>query len=79
MDEEQGIGADEFAAKAIDGNGVIGNYVVVAELINEDGTTLVFATSDKLTPWTADGMLNYVSKMLDASMFDYVEDPEEEV
>lgn len=77
MNEEQRHGAEEFAANAINHEGILGNYIVIAEMIHEDGVTLNFAVSDNLPPWTAAGMLQSVASMIDIASMDYGGEPEE--
>ena len=61
---------DEFAAEAIESaGGVIGNYVVIAEVVYEEGATLSFAMSEHLPPWTAKGMLMSTLEMLNFSSY----------
>lgn len=74
MTDEHRSGAEEFAAKAIAGDGVLGNYLVIAEMVKEDGVSLNFAVADGMPPWTIIGMLQSVMSMVDVASFDYLED-----
>ena len=41
------------------------SWIVIAETVGEDGqVSLVFQTSDNMTRWLADGMLNYTLEQL---------------
>lgn len=81
-DERRKPSVDDFAAQAIDSTGgVIGNFIVVAEVVYEEGTTLTFATSEHLPPWTAKGMLGATLEMLSLPYggdMELEEDPEDE-
>ncbi len=77
MSEDQ-PGAEEFAANAIGGEGIVGNYIVIAEMMHEDGVTLSFAISDNMPPWTAMGMIQSVASMIDVATYGFAEVPEDD-
>jgi hypothetical protein len=43
---------------------VISNFVLVCEVLTEDGAELTIATSDAITPWLGLGMLVSATNML---------------
>ena len=64
-DEQRKPSVDDFVADKIEHRGgVIGNFIVVAEIVYEEGTTLGFSMSEHLPPWTAKGMLATTLEML---------------
>lgn len=64
-DEERKPSVDDFVADKMDHRGgVIGNFIVIAEIVYEEGSTLGFSTSEHLPPWTAKGMLAATQEML---------------
>lgn len=45
-------------------NTVVTNYVIVAEVVTEQGTDLQVILSQSATPWLVSGMLEFASDML---------------
>lgn len=43
---------------------VISNFIVVAEVVNNDDEELSIVMSDRMTPWMASGMLKFASDMI---------------
>jgi len=43
---------------------VISNFLLVAEVVNEDGTDLNVTVSSNLTPWLALGMIRSAEEMI---------------
>lgn len=43
---------------------VISNFLLVAEVVNEDGTDLNVTVSSSLTPWLALGMIRSAEEMI---------------
>ena len=37
-------------------NSIVSNYIIIAEVVNEEGINLQVISSESLTPWTALGM-----------------------
>lgn len=71
---------DEMVNETLGQGGVIGNYVIVAEVIYDDGIDLQFALSDGMPPWLAKGMLMSILESFGAAPPDMWEDepPSEE-
>jgi len=62
MQKEEDVAneVDAFVAQKMgDVNGLMTSYILVAEVIAEDGVDMHVAISDKMTPWKAAGMLSY--------------------
>lgn len=57
-EEERTDPADEFAAALLPTGGVMGAYVLVAEVVTDDRTTLQVSTSGGTAPWTIMGMID---------------------
>lgn len=49
---------------------VITNFVLVCEVVNEEGTELTVAHSESMTPWLANGMLLSAQDLLQNAMTD---------
>lgn len=47
---------DAFASQVV-GDGVLGNYVVIGEVVDDSGIDLRVIVSPGLAPWTAKGMI----------------------
>ena len=45
-------------------NRIISNFVLVCEVLSEDGSELSIATSDSMTPWLGSGMLQSAMNMM---------------
>jgi len=43
---------------------VITNFVMIAEVVNDDGTDLSLTVSSNITPWLAMGMLKSAEEMI---------------
>ena len=58
---------------------LVSNYIIVAEVVSEDGTDLQMLLSDGITPWLASGMLEFASDMLFTGQHEFhsMEDEEE--
>lgn len=50
---------------------MVTNYVVIAEIVSENGTDLQMILSDGITPWLASGMLEFGSDMLYGSQTEF--------
>jgi hypothetical protein len=48
---------------------LITNFVIVAEIADEDSSELFVSMSSDLTPWTADGMLRYAQSVVSSGEF----------
>ena len=60
-------------------NLVVSNFVMIAEVVSEDGAELTIATSDSMTPWLANGMLNFGLTMMNSGQIEIgMTDPDEE-
>ena len=60
---------------------VISNFVLVCEVLTEDGAELSISTSESLTPWLGIGMLQSAQNMLQSPenpLFLGINDEEEE-
>lgn len=51
-------------------NGMITNFVVVAEITNGDTTDIAMSFSEGMTPWLADGMLRVAADMVASGRFE---------
>lgn len=58
---------DALAAELV-GPGVLGNYVVIGEVVDANGMDLRVVVSSGLAPWTAKGMLVTALDILDAQV-----------
>jgi hypothetical protein len=43
---------------------IVSNFVLVCEVLTEDGSELSIATSDSMTPWLGNGMLQSAMSMM---------------
>jgi hypothetical protein len=50
---------------------VVTNFIVVAEILEEDSQGLSLAISDTMTPWLAYGMLNSAMGMISSGEFQF--------
>lgn len=58
---------------------IISNFVLVCEVLTEDGSELSIATSDSMTPWLGNGMLQSAMNMMHgANDMMFFEEGEEE-
>jgi len=48
---------------------LITNFIIVAEIADEDSSELFVSMSSDLTPWTADGMLRYAQTVVSSGDF----------
>ena len=55
----------------------VNGWVLLIEVRDSDKPRLLLKTSDLMTPWTAEGMLNYGLEMVAQIEEDYAEDEEE--
>lgn len=81
MSEEEDF-FQELIRAAMPGR-VISNFVLVCEVLTEDGAELSISTSESLTPWLGIGMLQSAQNMLQdpqnalfLGIFDEIEDEE---
>ena len=56
---------------------VITNFVVVAEVANNETTEIAISVSENMTPWLADGMLRAASEMVAAGKWEIGDTGEE--
>ncbi len=70
MDDDNRAEIEEFVARHVRGGGVLGHYIVIAEVVDSDGITLNFATSRNVSPWTAIGMVETVLDMMSIGSMD---------
>ena len=59
-------------------NKIISNFIVVAEVLEEESQGLSLALSDSMTPWLAYGMLNSAMGMVSSGEFQFPNLDEEE-
>ena len=52
-------------------NRIITNFVIIAEVADEDGQALSLSVSDGITPWLAFGMLNSAVAMLGSGEYQF--------
>ena len=43
---------------------LVSNFIIVAEVANNESSELSVSVSDGMSPWLADGMLKYASDMI---------------
>lgn len=48
---------------------LVTNFIIVAEIADEDSSELFVSMSSDLTPWTADGMLRYAQTVVSSGDF----------
>lgn len=76
MNEEQRLAIEDFAAGIAGNGGILGNYIVIAEVMHEEGVSLSFAISENTAPWVVSGMLQSVAGMIDIASYDFDEPTE---
>lgn len=60
-------------------NKIVTNFIIIAEVADEDGQMLSLSISDAMTPWLAYGMLNGAMGMLGSGEYQFpIIDNEEE-
>ena len=59
----------EVAEKCGDLPVVVKDYVVIAEVMGDDGTSLLVGTGPTTTPWTVFGLLQYANKFFDDQFY----------
>ena len=59
----------EVADKFEDLPVVVKDYVVIAEILTDEGTSLLVSTGPSTTPWTVFGLLQYGSKFFDDQFY----------
>jgi hypothetical protein len=57
---------------------VVTNFVFVAEIVSNEDNRLNIITSNGMTPWLAQGMLNAAEDMILSGVDSFVDDPEED-
>jgi hypothetical protein len=57
---------------------LITNFIIVAEVADDDTSELTVSVSNGLTPWMADGMLRYAQQMVMMGDFTSQEEQNEE-
>jgi hypothetical protein len=45
-------------------NSIVSNYIIIAEIVSEDGINLQVISSESLTPWTALGMFEMAQERI---------------
>ena len=60
---------DELVTGMLKGNGVVGSYVIIAEVVHEDSVSLQIAASDNTPPWTVIGLLSSALDIASATTF----------
>lgn len=78
--EEEVLGTFIDMMRAAMPDKVITNFVFVAEVVSNDNNELSIATSNGMTPWLAQGMLQAAGDMIVTGQYlysDYSEDEEE--
>lgn len=53
---------------------LVTNFIIVAEVANEDTSELSVSVSEGLSPWAADGMLRYAQQMVMTGDFNRSDD-----
>jgi hypothetical protein len=53
---------------------LVTNFIIVAEVADEETSELSVSVSEGLSPWAADGMLRYAQQMMMAGDFNRSED-----
>jgi hypothetical protein len=59
----------EVADKFEDLPVVVKDYVVIAEILTDEGTSLLVSTGPTTTPWTVFGLLQYGRKFFDDQFY----------
>ena len=67
---------DEAVAERLrDGRGVVGSYVLIAEVVHEEGTELRVVSSGEMSPWQMTGMLMHAQEYASmGAMYEFDED-----
>lgn len=58
--------ADDFVGEVLDRGGLIGDYVLAAEVVYDDHVELQIGLSRGMSPWKAVGMLDSTSDIISA-------------
>lgn len=65
------MNAENFVRKVVpETGGIIGSYVVVAEVIHEDRSELQVSVAEGTAPWSALGMLQIGADMLVSAQYE---------
>jgi len=53
---------------------LITNFIIVAEVVGDDGSEIAVTLADGLTPWAADGMLRFAQQIVTSDEFESFKD-----
>lgn len=56
---------------------LITNFIIIAEVVGDEGSELAVTLADGLTPWAADGMLRYAQQIVTSDEFESFKDSAE--
>jgi hypothetical protein len=59
-------------------NKIVSNFILIAEIVEEEGQSLSLAISDSMTPWLAYGMLNGAMGMVSSGEYQFPINDEEQ-
>lgn len=76
--EDKALSLDQIVMERLqDGTGVVGSYILIAEVVHEEGLELRVRMSNGTTPWQATGMLTHALDYIGLST-DFEDEKEEE-
>ena len=60
----------EYLVNSLLPSRLVTNFILIAEVVDNDNAELSLSVSDGLTPWAAEGMLRYAEQMVRTGEFD---------
>lgn len=78
MDNDDYVSTFIDMMKAAMPDKVITNFVFIAEIVSNEDNRLNILTSNGMTPWLAQGMLNAAEDMIISGVDSFIDDAEEE-
>lgn len=60
----------EYLVNSLLPSRLVTNFILIAEVVDNDNAELSLSVSDGLTPWAAEGMLRYAEQMVRTGDFD---------
>ena len=53
---------------------LITNFIIIAEVVGDEGSEIAVTLANGLTPWAADGMLRYAQQIITSDDFESFKD-----
>ena len=66
---------EDFVWDQLPEGGILGSYIVLAEVLSEEGVHLLVSASEGTQPWTAMGMLMFAQESIADRVGDEADDP----